>query len=241
VDEILKINPDKIYLYATNIDKVNDNYKIEINSKQCIATLNKNISDSISDTLLKYNMDANIVNKIVTVKEVREGKKDGYLFSAGSIIQNEEGNVLMIERDLGAPSDPLHWQLPSGRCEEVNSYNVAKAELDEEIFASKNKNKYLLSGNLAMNHDSYRQVDVYVDKTKIHSNNSLVIMDKENNTLEQLYLGALNNHQDYTLKKIIPHSRYYKHQTYTTFWRAISALYNLKYQQQITLGFHAII
>jgi hypothetical protein len=200
VDEILNKNPDKIYLYATNIKKENDNYKVEIDSKKCIAILDTKILKSILDILFEHKIDANKVNNIKTIKNIRNGNNQGYLFSAGSIIRNTDGKVLMIERDLGAPSDRLHWQLPSGRCEEINSYNVAIAELDEEIFASKSDQRYFLSQNLIVNHKSYRQVSIYVDNTLEHINNSLVIMDKKNNTLEQLYIGVLKDYKGYILK-----------------------------------------
>jgi hypothetical protein len=190
VREIMAANEDKIFLYAKNIDNGIES-SVYLDSDNCIVALNDKIVNSIKDILSKYDLSADLISDIFFVEDIRQGRVEGFLFSAGVIAKNPIGEPLMIERDAGAPTEPMCWQFPAGRCEEIKSLNVAKNEIDEEVKAFNSFGKVLISQSIVENSDQYKNVNYFVDNELVHVSNSIAILDEKNNTLEQYYFAEV--------------------------------------------------
>jgi ADP-ribose pyrophosphatase YjhB (NUDIX family) len=198
IEEILAKNPDKIYLYAKKIENLNNNFKLKIDSKNCIVVLNEKTLKSMNLIIKSYNLEEIIAP---TVSQIRDGSIEGILFSAGVIAKNNNNDCLMLERDSGAPTEPNCWQFPAGRCEDINSINTAKSEIQEEISVINPENNSLISVSeqVADNHKDYTKVDIYIDEKLSSENRSFAVFDKEFNTLEQFYFSKINK-TNYLLK-----------------------------------------
>ena len=201
VNDILEKNEDKIYLYAKNIIKSNKTFDLFIDSSNCLVVLNKKIINSIKTITEKYNIELNI--KMPTVDQIRNGKVEGILFSAGVIAKNNNNDCLMLERDEYAPSEQNCWQFPAGRCEEINIINTAKKEVREEISVINPTNNMIVSvaDKIKEKHNDYSVVNISVDDNLITTNKNFAVLDSDFNTLEQFYFSNINDSENNLILK----------------------------------------
>lgn len=182
---------DSVFLYAKGYTEDPDTgeLSLDFDSADCLVFLNSRDKAAAADMCTNLGLPRQWADQAPMVSQIRSGEHPGLLVSSSVIVSDTNGEILLVERDEGAPVDPLKWQAPGGRSETTDPVAMATMELMQEIsMVDKSTGRYLIPDDLRPSgHDTEtKTVLIRVDGNLLHDYECPGYLDRETHTLENL-------------------------------------------------------